>query len=49
MNCWEDPVIKYQKQECIKQVQKRADMIEKRFKNEGLFIETLELYCLPVN
>jgi len=49
MNFWEDPVIKYQKQECIKQVQKRGDMIEKRFKNEGLFIESLELYCLPVN
>lgn len=49
MNFWEDPVIKYNKQECIKQVQKRGDMIEQKFKKQGLYIETLEIYCLPVD
>ena len=50
MNFWEEPVVKYQtKDECGTAAYKKGREIELKFMNQGLDIDQLYVYCLPID
>ena len=48
MNFWEDPVQKLPLEKCIDNVKKKGKEIEDSFMKKGIYIKSLEVYCIPV-
>lgn len=48
MNFWEDPVQKLPLEKCIENVQKKGKQIEDDFMKKGIYVKSLEIYCIPV-
>lgn len=49
MNFWEEPVIKYELEDCAARAEEKGKEINDLFTKKGLDILTLEVYCLPVD
>ena len=50
MNFWEEPIVKYETvQECGIAAKQKGKEIELNFTQNNLEIESLEVYCLPID
>jgi len=48
MNFWEDPVQKMPLEKCIENVKEKGKQVEDDFMKKGVYVESLEIYCIPV-